>query len=355
MIERERCDCLYVMFDTIWVPVLEHPRFAEADLSAVRTIYLVGPPERMRGFQQRMPWLKVATAFGMTEVCAHLTLAGPDADEETRLTTAGPVRRSSRRGSSTPRRGGAAGGEVGEMLLGGHASSRATTSGPRRPRRRWSDGWFHSGDLGLLDEDGRITYQGRLKDMLKVGGENVSPSRWRLPGAARAVAIVQVVAAPDARSRRSRPPSSSWRRGRADGGGADRLLPRQDREFKVPRYVRFVDEWPMSGTKIQKSRFASSSWPRIQALDERGAAVDDELGAGHVAGEIAREEQDGERHLARVGTTAERDVGTAATRGARHTRRLHAAGQRGVDADPGRCERFRQRRVALTTPALLAP
>jgi fatty-acyl-CoA synthase len=256
MIERERCVCLYVMFDTIWVPMQEHPRFADTDLSAVRTIYLVGPPERMRGFQERIPWVKVATAFGMTEVCAHLTLAGPDADEETRLTTAGPVQPELEAKVVDPETGAEQPtGEVGEVLLRGPCLFDGYYKQPEASAEAVdAEGWFHSGDLGLLDERGRFTFKGRLKDMLKVGGENVSPLEVEgYLAQHEAVAIVQVVAAPDARYAEVpaafvelRPGASATEEELIDyclGNIAT---------FKVPRYVRFVDEWPMSGTKIQK-------------------------------------------------------------------------------------------------------
>ena len=118
-----------------------------------------------------------------------------------------------------------------------------------------ADGWYHSVDLARMDPDGRVSFVGRLKDMLKVGGENVAAAEVegylvRHP----AVGIVQVVAAPDDHYVEVPAASSSSPGADGDRGGADRLLRGQIASFKVPRYVRFVDEWPMSGTKIQKAR-----------------------------------------------------------------------------------------------------
>ena len=81
------------------------------------------------------------------------------------------------------------------------ACSRATTRTPSRPRSPSTrDGFFHSGDLGRIDADGRLSYLGRIKDMLKVGGENVAAAEIEgFLAEHPAIAEVQVVAAPDRR------------------------------------------------------------------------------------------------------------------------------------------------------------
>ena len=67
---------------------------------------------------------------------------------------------------------------------------------PELTRRSFDDGWFKSGDLGEIDQHGRLIYSGRIKDMLKVGGENVSAVEVEsfLAGH-EAIDIVQVVSA----------------------------------------------------------------------------------------------------------------------------------------------------------------
>jgi fatty-acyl-CoA synthase len=117
------------------------------------------------------------------------------------------------------------------------------------------DGWFHTGDLMVLDEDGRLSFVSRLKDMLKVGGENVAAAEVEgfLLGHP-AVYMAQVVGAPDAKyvevpaafvqlkpgQRASEQELIDFCRGRIAS-------------FRVPRYVRFVREYPMSGTKVKKN------------------------------------------------------------------------------------------------------
>jgi hypothetical protein len=112
------------------------------------------------------------------------------------------------------------------------------------------------GDLLERDSQGRFRFHSRLSDVLKVGGENVSAAEVEdriagLPG----VCVVQVVAAPDghygevAAAFVELRPGASLTEAEVVGHCLERLA-----TFKVPRYVRFVSEWPMSGTKIQKAR-----------------------------------------------------------------------------------------------------
>jgi fatty-acyl-CoA synthase len=117
-----------------------------------------------------------------------------------------------------------------------------------------SGGWFHTGDVYRIDPSGRITFIERLKDMLKVGGENVAAAEIEdFVARHPAVKIVQIVAAPDARYVEVPCAFVELK----EGAAATELelidfCRGKIATFKVPRYVRFVDEWPMSGTKIRK-------------------------------------------------------------------------------------------------------
>ena len=117
-------------------------------------------------------------------------------------------------------------------------------------------GWFRSGDLGVLDEEGRVSYQGRVKDMLKVGGENVAAAEIEdFLAHHPAVQIVQVVGVPDARY--IEVPVAYVQLKAGASATEEELIDfcvGQIATYKVPRYVRFVDDWPMGGTKIQKFR-----------------------------------------------------------------------------------------------------
>jgi acyl-CoA synthetase (AMP-forming)/AMP-acid ligase II len=121
-------------------------------------------------------------------------------------------------------------------------------------------GWLHTGDLGVVDADGRVSYRGRSKDMLKVGGENVSAMEVEayLLGHP-AVKVVQVVGVPDPRYVEV---PAAFVELAPDATATEAELVEFCRgriaSFKVPRHVRFVDEWPMSATKIQKHRLRES-------------------------------------------------------------------------------------------------
>ena len=119
-----------------------------------------------------------------------------------------------------------------------------------------ADGWFHTGDLGTIDANGRITYLGRTKDMLKVGGENVAAVEIESYLQTHpAVLLAQVVSAPDDKYGEVAAAFVQVRDG-ASVSEADLIAHcrGQIASFKVPRHVRFVTDWPMSATKIQKYR-----------------------------------------------------------------------------------------------------
>jgi fatty-acyl-CoA synthase len=146
-------------------------------------------------------------------------------------------------------------GEVGELAFRGYSRFEEYYKEPELTASVTdADGWFYSGDLGRMDDAGRLIYSGRLKDMLKVGGENVAAIEIedflsRHP----AVDIAQVVGAPDARYVEVPAAYLQLKPGAVvDEQELIDFCIGQIATFKVPRYVRFVTDWPMSGTKIQK-------------------------------------------------------------------------------------------------------
>ncbi|WP_028934938.1 class I adenylate-forming enzyme family protein [Pseudonocardia spinosispora] len=254
-LESSRATVALPGFETIWLPVLNRPDFAERDLSALRQVMVVGVPQRQRDMAARLPHTTLISCFGMTEACSFLSLNRPDDTLEQRITTGGhPLPGMECRvigpdGQDVPAN------THGELLFRGSNCFDGYFKEPELTARSFdADGWFHSGDIATMDPDGRVTFVGRVKDMLKVGGENVAAGE--IEGfllTHPAVLMAQVVAAPDAHY--VEVPAAYLE-----------LVPGAtvtEREiieyclgsvatYRVPRYVRFVEEWPMSGTKIKK-------------------------------------------------------------------------------------------------------
>ena len=243
-------------FETIWMRVLDHPDFINSDLSRLRVVLMTGGPDQLRKLQSRLPWVTQVTNFGLTEATGHLAMNRLDDPLEVRLTTGGePLPGMEVRIVDPLTSEPCAPSVRGEIqfrgpsrCVGYYGDAAATEAAID------AEGWFHSGDLGELDQEGRLTFKGRLKDMLKVGGENVAALEVesylsRHPS----VNVVAVVGAPDAYYGEvpvayiELAPGTSLTEAEVIDYCLDAIA-----TYKVPRYVRFVDAWPMSGTKIKK-------------------------------------------------------------------------------------------------------
>ena len=152
-------------------------------------------------------------------------------------------------------------GEHGEVLVRGYSLLEGYHKDAEKTAQAIDvDGWFHTGDIGSLDEHGTIMFHGRYKDMLKVGGENVAAAEIEaLLGRHSAVKLAQVVGIPDPKY--SEVPAAFVELKPGASATSEELCDFCKREvaaFKVPRVVRFVSEWPMSSSKIQKFRLRES-------------------------------------------------------------------------------------------------
>jgi len=252
----ERVTVALAAFETIWMPVLNRPDFAAFDLSAIRVVMAVGVPERLRDMASRLPGAVHVSCVAMTESSAFLTLNRLDDPAEKRATTGGHPMPGMQCRVIDPETGlDQPPGVEGELLFRGPNAFDGYFRDPELSAEVFDDGgWFHSGDVVVADEDGRLTFRSRLKDMLKVGGENVAAAEveGHLLGHP-AVEIVAVVAAPDAYYVEVPAAFVQVRAGVAvtEEELIEHCLGRIA-GYRVPRYVRFVTEWPMSGTKIKK-------------------------------------------------------------------------------------------------------
>ena len=198
----ERATVAFPAFDTIWLPVLGHPAFDPAAVPALRTVINVGPAERMAAMQARLPTAVQISCLGGTESAGFCCVGSVDDPPEARAGTSGVPLTGMEATVRDPVTGRECGpGEVGEFLHRGVSRMAYYHRDPATTAERIdTQGWFHTGDLVRRDGEGRFTFVSRLKDMLKVGGENVAAAEVEGRLAEHpAVGVVAVVAAPDAR------------------------------------------------------------------------------------------------------------------------------------------------------------
>jgi fatty-acyl-CoA synthase len=256
LLEHERCTVAFPAFTLIWQAIVDHPDFDRTDLSRLRLININGDPELTRPFAARLPNAIQISPYGATEGGGVIALSHLDDPLEQRIGSAGRPFEGIEVRIADPETGApVAADEPGEITYRGWSLFDGYHEDPAATAAAFdADGYFHSGDLGSVDADGRLTFLGRLKDMLKVGGENVGAAEIEgLLAKHPAVAVAQVVAAPDARYHEVPCAFVELRPGATvtEQELIEHCLGRLA-TFKVPRYVRVVTEWPMSGTKIQK-------------------------------------------------------------------------------------------------------
>ena len=205
-----------------------------------------------------MPQAIYVGTFGMTETAGTVTTSRLDDPLDQRIKRLGrPLPGVEVRIQDAETHKDAATGERGEVLVRGYSILEGYYKDPVKTAQALdSQGWYHTGDIGSIDADGTLLFHGRLKDMLKVGGENVAAAE--IEGCLQrhpAVKLAQVVGIPDARL--VEVPAAFVERKPGAEVTAQELVEFCRKEiagFKVPRQVRFISEWPMSASKIQKFR-----------------------------------------------------------------------------------------------------
>ena len=261
MLERYRVTATYPCFVTIMQGLIYHPSFAAADLSRIKLMnsnFAVQPPAVAESIMRAMPQAVQVGSFGMTETAGTVCTGSPDEPENLRITRLGKPLPGLEVRIVPPGRGAdAQAGEHGEVLVRGYSVLEGYHKDPDKTAQAIdADGWFHTGDIGSLDEHGTIMFHGRYKDMLKVGGENVAAAEIEaLLARHSAVKLAQVVGIPDPKY--SEVPAAFVELKPGASATSEELCAFCKREvaaFKVPRVVRFVSEWPMSSSKIQKFR-----------------------------------------------------------------------------------------------------
>ncbi len=161
---------------TVWISLMRSPLFEQFDLSSLAKCYYgasIMPVAVLQEMQRRLPRVRFWNFYGQTEIAPTATVLGPE-DQIRKAGSAGrPVLNVETRivddaGNPLPA------GVMGEIvhrspqLLSGYFKDEARTA------EAFAGGWFHSGDLGVMDDEGFLTVVDRKKDMIKTGGENVA-------------------------------------------------------------------------------------------------------------------------------------------------------------------------------------
>jgi acyl-CoA synthetase (AMP-forming)/AMP-acid ligase II len=261
MMEEERVTATYPCFWTIMSDLVDHPDFDKTDLTHIKLMnanFAVQPPEIGEKMKKALPNAVFVGTFGMTETAGTVTTSRLDATEEQQFTRLGTPLSGMEVKAVDPESGlEAAPGEKGEAWIRSYSTFTRYYKSPEKTAEALDDeGWFHSGDLISIDEDGQLMFHGRLRDMLKVGGENVAAVEIESCLQQHdAVKLAQVVGVPD---RRLIEVAAAFIELEPGGNASEEQLIEfckgKIAGFKIPRYVRFVQEWPISSTKIQKFR-----------------------------------------------------------------------------------------------------
>jgi fatty-acyl-CoA synthase len=258
MLDEERATLNFATFPAITQALLNHPDYDPDKWRGIRVINNVAPPDTLRDMQSRMPHTIQISSYGLTECGGVVAFNDPEDTLEQRCTTSGipfdgieVAVRDLATGKPVPP------GVAGEIVVRGYCVFDRYHKDPERTAEAVDDdGWFHTGDIGSMTAEGRISYLGRTKDMLKVGGENVAAMEIESFIATHpCVSIVAVVGVPDAKYMEVPAAFIELRPGQHVTEDEIVEFCREGlARFKVPRHIRFIDEWPMSATKIQKFR-----------------------------------------------------------------------------------------------------
>jgi fatty-acyl-CoA synthase len=257
-VAEERCTALHGV-PTMFIAELDHPRFAEFDLSCLRTGIMAGSPcpiETMKRVVAMMHMGEITIAYGMTETSPVSFQSSTVDPLARRVSTVGRIQPRLEAKVVDPINGQVVPvGEKGELLVRGYSVMQGYWGDAARTAEAIRDGWMHTGDLATIDAEGYCNIVGRAKDMLIRGGENVYPREveeflFRHPK----VQSVQVFGVPDPKYVEEVCAWITLKPGETCTEAEIRDFCRdQIAHYKVPRYIRFVNEMPMTITgKVQK-------------------------------------------------------------------------------------------------------
>ena len=265
---------LFLPFVTFHQAMLAHPDFERTDMSAIRSMnscFAAMPESLGKIYAKKVPHTLQFGTFGMTEASGIVATGGYDMPPEMGFLRLGtPLVGIEVRIVDVETGMDLAANERGEVLIRGYNLFDGYYRDPEKTAQALdADGWYHSGDIGSLDEHGHIMFHGRFKDMLKVGGENVAAAEVEAVLARHPmVLLAQVVGLPD--QKLAEIPAAFVELkpgGQVTGEELIAFVKKQMASFKVPRHIRFVDEWPMSASKIQKFKLRKDLMVELNLTD----------------------------------------------------------------------------------------
>jgi len=275
-VQKEKATALYGV-PTMFIAELNHPMFNMFDLRTLRTGIMAGslcPIETMRAVIDKMYMKEITIVYGLTESSPGMTQSHADDPIEMKVTTVGRAFPMIEVKVADPETGEELPvGQQGEMCCRGYNIMKGYYKNPEATAAIIDkDGFLHSGDLGVKDEDGNFRITGRIKDMIIRGGENIYPREieeflYQMPE----VKDVQVAGV------------ASQKYGEEVGAFIilhdGKSLSEEDvrdfcrgkiSRFKIPKYVFFLKEFPMTGSgKIQKYKLREMSLEmlKLQGVD----------------------------------------------------------------------------------------
>ena len=269
---EERITLAWPAYTTIWLPIMTHADFSPDRFPALRTLLCVGPAQTLALIEKDMPSVTVMSCYGLTE-CSGLTVMPWHTDPASvRYGTCGkPMQGIQSQIRDPESRQPLPAGQRGSLWMRGQLVIDSYWNDPVKTAESFDDqGWFNTGDLVSKDADGYIYFHGRLRDTLKVGGENVAAVEVEAFLTTHpAVKLAAVVGVPDAKYVEVPAAFIELRPGRTVTDQELIAFCRQGMAgFKVPRYFRYVDEWPMSATKIRKDDLRT---PLLESLGLQSA------------------------------------------------------------------------------------
>ena len=258
MLAAERATVAFPWFPATMQPLLDHAGWDGSSLDSLRSVFLIGPSVLLERVQDALPGCELVAACGMTEAAGIYAISDRDDSNELRATAQGRACPGVEIRIIDIETGhDVEPGVIGEILVRGYNVMEGYYKDPAKTAESLgSDRWLHTGDLYSFTVESQVVFHGRLKDMLKVGGENVAAIEIESFLARHpAVQWVEVVGRPDPRLDEIPVAFVEIRDGHSLT--ADELVAFcTDRisRFKIPREVHFVDPgtWPMSATKINK-------------------------------------------------------------------------------------------------------